>query len=229
MFQVLSFVPKLTLVTADAPHTVGFDVKFQRTATSEVTLSMAAKYDQSSVGEAGVALRIETEQDPVVDISGVVEPEEVPECHGLKINVVARTSLLGDYDIHTKMCRSGFIELATHNRSRGYVYTTRFGHQTPNSVEASVSVYDRDQQEEHDIIMARAKVTPGIFIEVEESYEKEAFQMLQVMYQHAVSILLYIVTFIYKSPPVISGYITDKQYNQDHHFINGKTLDNNIQ
>ncbi|XP_071529223.1 vitellogenin-like [Panulirus ornatus] len=178
--RLLSFVPQVTLVTADAPHTVGFDVEFRRTTESEVSFSMAARYDQNYAEEATLAFLIKTEeQGPVLDVSGVVEPVEVPECRGLKIRAVAHTLLFGNFDVNTKVCKSVFIEIASHNRSARNVYTARFGRRTPTSVEASVSVYDLDQRQRHDIIMARGRVVPGVILEVDEAYEKKEFQTLQ--------------------------------------------------
>ncbi|KAG7158179.1 Vitellogenin-like 5 [Homarus americanus] len=221
LFQSLKVSPKFIIVTAYAPHTVGFDLMFQKAPSSPVSFQMSAKYDRVTDKDATAAFRVVTEEGPVVDIAGVMEPEQVPECTGVKIKAVALTSVLGTYDIYSRLCRPAFIELITTKRGSQEEYITKFGFQTPNNIEASLSVGDKDQEERRAIAMTRLKLTSPVLVNLDFVYEKE--QVTVVMndvnekYQRVMQSLDRWVNSIYQ-------YLQQQAQQQGSHFPNPEIL-----
>ncbi|XP_042241455.1 vitellogenin-like [Homarus americanus] len=178
--RILKYNPKIILVVANGPHTVGFDASFQRNATSPVSFQVSAKYDRIFGGDTTVAFRVVTEEGPVVDIAGVMKPEQVPVCTGVKIKAVALTSVLGTYDIIFRIGKPAFVELTTRKHNSEKVYTTKFDFQTPKNTEISMHVYDKGTQEQQAIIMARVRpFSPGM-AEVDLVYRREEIGRLEV-------------------------------------------------
>ncbi|XP_071528861.1 LOW QUALITY PROTEIN: uncharacterized protein [Panulirus ornatus] len=164
--RVLKVRPVFTVVTSYAPHTIGMDLKIQETPSSRASLKTSAKYDRDSSSRSATwAFLMATDhEEPLVDISGVVEPEEAARCHGLMLKAVAHTSLLGTYDVHSKVCQPAFIELTSHKRASERVYTAKLGNQDFKTVEASLSLdHLTRQEEETGIVVARVmRATPTL-------------------------------------------------------------------
>lgn len=170
----------MTVVVACSPHTASLDINFQKNQSSPEFFSVLAKYDEVSAQEATVAFRLATEEGPVVDLSGVVEPERVPECHGIKIDTVVSTSLIGTYNVLTKVCQPGFIESTIDKYGEGDVYNARMGFLASGSAETSVAMYSKVEQVRHNIVMARVKLISLLNSDTDFEYKEEEFKMLQV-------------------------------------------------
>ncbi|KAG7158180.1 Vitellogenin-like 6 [Homarus americanus] len=217
----LKVSPKFIIVTAYAPHTVGFDLMFQKAPSLPVSFQMSAKYDRVTDKDATAAFRVVTEEGPVVDIAGVMELEQVPECTGVKIKAVALTSVLGTYDIYSRLCRPAFIELITTKRGSQEEYITKFGFQTPNNIEASLSVGDKDQKERRAIAMTRLKLTSPVLVNLDLVYKKEQVTVVKndvnEKYQRVMQSLDWWVNSIYQ-------YLQQQAQQQGSHFPNPEIL-----
>nr|UFQ72465.1 vitellogenin 3 [Procambarus clarkii] len=142
--RVLRIHPKVTVMAAYAPHTAGIDLQFQKSPSSPVIFQVSAIYDRVSSRDATMAFRVINERVPVVDIAGTVQREEDPECNGHKVKAVAHISPLGTYDVHSKLCKPIFIGLITRKQGSDKEFITKFGVQSPNNIEVSISVSDID-------------------------------------------------------------------------------------
>ncbi|XP_042241489.1 vitellogenin-like [Homarus americanus] len=219
--KMLKVSPKFIMVTAYAPHTVGFDLKFQKSPSSPVSFQMSAKYDRVTDKDATAAFRVVTEEGTMVDIAGVMERKEERGCQGVKIKGVAQTSLLGSYHIYSRICRPAFIELITSKHGSQMEYITKFGLQDPYNIELSMSEGDRDQLQRRAIAMARVLLASPTIIDVDLAYKPEKVAEVQndvnEKYQRVMQSLDRWVNSIYQ-------YLQQQAQQQGSHFPNPEIL-----
>nr|XP_045611544.1 vitellogenin-like isoform X1 [Procambarus clarkii] len=170
---------KLIVKIGSTPHTTGFDVMLQRNATSEVSLQVSAKYDTIPGGEATVAFQVINDEGAVVDVAGVMEREEVPECKGHKVKAAVITSFLGSYDMYLKVGRPFYFEMTTDGHGSLKSYTIKLEFQTLKNFEATLSVHRKLLHETHPVVMARIKPLSFNLIDVELAYKRDEYKMIQ--------------------------------------------------
>lgn len=170
----------MIVVSTYSPSTVGLDIKFQNTPSSPESFEMLAKYDKVSAEEAAVAFRMLTEEGAVVDVAGVVQPEQTPECDGIKIKGVVDTFIIGNYDVIAKLCKPAFIEIITDKLGHGEVYSSKIGLQTPLTAEASVSMYRKVEMLNHAIALMHLRLVAPILADLDFEYKNNEFMALQV-------------------------------------------------
>nr|AHD26978.1 vitellogenin 2 [Pandalus japonicus] len=171
--KVLKVNPKVIVAASYAPHTVGFDILFEKNPSSRPSLVISGKYDRSSGRNAALAFTMKTEEGPVVEISGSVKPEHHPECNGLKISAVARSSIIGSYDISSELCAPAFMRMSMKKHGSDKTYMTRVGLQAIKNIELSVSEKDERSQEERHVSMMRMKLVSPTIINVEMKYKSD--------------------------------------------------------
>ncbi|XP_069164339.1 vitellogenin-like [Procambarus clarkii] len=177
--RVLRIHPKVTVMAAYAPHTAGIDLQFQKSPSSPVIFQVSAIYDRVSSRDATMAFRVINERVPVVDIAGTVQREEDPECNGHKVKAVAHISPLGTYDVHSKLCKPIFIGLITRKQGSDKEFITKFGVQSPNNIEVSISVSDIDVPWKTPIGMARVKLANPNDVILHVAYERPEIVMVK--------------------------------------------------
>nr|XP_053642617.1 vitellogenin-like isoform X1 [Cherax quadricarinatus] len=177
--RILENNPKLVVVIARAPHIVGFDAMIHLRSSSPVLFQVSAKYDGTPTGDATVTFHVKNTEGTVMEIAGVVKPELVPDCKGLRIKSVVHTSLIGSYDIHLRLGKPSVFELITESHSSRKVYTTKFDFYTFKNVEAMMSVYDKLHHKEEVIVLSRIKPLSPYMIDVDMTYNERKFKSLK--------------------------------------------------
>ncbi|XP_069949063.1 vitellogenin-like isoform X2 [Cherax quadricarinatus] len=182
--RVLKVSPKVIIIAAYTSHMVGFDMQFRKTPSSPVLFRVSAKYDQIPTGEGTVAFHVVNKEVTVVNIAGVVKPDEEPECDGFTVKAVAHISPIGSYGIDSKLCKPLFIALTINKQGTDKFYTTaKFGFETPNNIETSLSVKAQDNQVPRPIAMMRLRLTSPTLLTIDMAFMKEDFGAMKTAVQ----------------------------------------------
>jgi len=138
-FQILEIKPHMTVETAWTYHTKAIDFIFYKTPSSSPSLRVTTKYDLISDLDTTMTIRVMTAEGPVVDISGVMKPQSVSYCNGFMIDAKVRTSMIGDVDIQSEICKPAFMKMITKRPQSNKVYITKLGIQLPHTAEISIT------------------------------------------------------------------------------------------
>ena len=179
MFQLLSYHPKVTLNTAASTHTIAFDLKLSKTSSLEPDFIAKTKLDQISQHTTALGFMIATDGGVAVDVSGVVELQDVPECQGLKIITSSTLARLGNYSSVLSVCGPAFLELTIGRKDkRGKVYDISFGIRNPLGAEGNLIIHDQENQTVLDVLRNQFILYPHI--DIRFSYMKEELRRFEV-------------------------------------------------
>ncbi|KAK7073335.1 hypothetical protein SK128_006667 [Halocaridina rubra] len=175
--QALNVNPRVSITTAYAPHVTGFDLKFRRTPTSDVSITIAAKIDQSHEKEAALALTIENIKQPILELSGSIYPEDGNTCNGLGMRAILQNSALGKQNIKCLFCKPGFLQIGVNGEDGLNIYTTKMGYKYPGSAELTFSVEDKDTLQRLPLVMAKASLGSPTMIDIDIAKATEQLQI----------------------------------------------------
>lgn len=176
ILQVLKEKPQVTLVMARSPQKIGFDFEFQKNSTAPASVSVLSLYEEVSDTKATVAFSLSLDGDSVVFVSGTLRDDDEDDCFGTRMWGKARTSLLGNYDIDSRVCEPAFIELTT-KKEDGDAYTIRLGVQGEENIEFSITGGDKEA-----IARAQLSLPSHTVVSVDMAYHSSKFNALQVRY-----------------------------------------------
>nr|ACU51164.1 vitellogenin [Pandalus japonicus] len=171
--------PKVTVAAAHGPRTTGFDIKFHKTPSSPVSFLMSGKLDMSYGRVAATSFIVKTEGRTVMDITGSVQPHQTPECYGIRIGAKTHSSVIGTYDVSTKICKPAFIEVITKKHGSGRMYVTKLGVQGMKNVEISISEADPETEERQTLGMVRVKLSSPSLMKVETVYKGDHLRSIK--------------------------------------------------
>lgn len=176
--RLLSYHPRVILNTAASPHTIAFDLKFSKNSSQVANFIAKTKLDEISEDAAVLSFMTATEGGVTVDVSGVVESRQVPECEGLQITTSSTIALLGNYSCVLSLCGPAFLELTIARKDkRGKVYSAKFGIRNPIGVEGNLVVHDLERETVLDMLRSQFILYPHI--DIEFSYMKQELNVFK--------------------------------------------------
>ncbi|KAK4300113.1 hypothetical protein Pmani_027664 [Petrolisthes manimaculis] len=181
--RVLQIKPRVYLELGWAPQTKNIELKFLKNpSSSSSSLHVIGKCDHISPRDSVMAVRVLTNQSPVMDLSGVIKSQMMPHCNGVKMDARLYTSITGTLDIESDMCRPAFIKLVTkrpHRHQTSNMYTTNLGFRHPSTLEASISESVEDWSRPQPILVGSVKLASPTIITVEAGYRDHRFTQVK--------------------------------------------------
>lgn len=180
VLQVLQVRPRVSLEYSWSPHTKAIVFRFHKTPSSPSSLIVVAKSDQITSRETSVAFTLISDGSPVVDISSEIKSEMVPRCNGYLIDSKVRTSIIGNIDIVSEVCKPIFIKMSTKRPQSDKVYITKLGVQLPYTAEVSISEAESFNFNKRPYFMTGAELVSPYGLKTKFAYEKEELTQIKV-------------------------------------------------
>lgn len=180
VLQVLQVRPRVSLEYSWSPHTKAIVFKFHKTPSSPSSFTVYTKSDQVTPRETVVAFGVISDGSTVVDISSDIKSEMVPHCNGYLIDTKVRTSVIGNIDIVSEVCKPIFIRMSTKRPQTDKVYITKLGVQLPYTAEVSIIEAERFYFNKRPFFMTGAELVSPYGLKTKFAYEKEQLREIKV-------------------------------------------------
>nr|UWT50543.1 vitellogenin [Hippolyte inermis] len=177
--KALKTNPRLVLAASNGPRTTGFDIMFQKTPSSPVSLQVSGKLDNSYGRYAASSFIVKTEGQSVVDISLSARPHQSPSCYGVRVEAKSYSSQIGTYDVSAELCKPAFIEIVTRKHDSDRMYVAKIGLEGQKNAEISISEADPETLERQVLGMARVVLSSPSLLNATYAYENEQIQSLK--------------------------------------------------
>ncbi|KAK3883084.1 hypothetical protein Pcinc_012578 [Petrolisthes cinctipes] len=175
--RLMQIRPRVSVEFGWSPHTKAIEFRFHKTPSSPSSFTLSAKSDNITQREVAMALRVISEGTPVLDLSGVIKSKMVPHCNGYLVDAKVHTSLIGNIEILSEVCKPLFIKVVTKRPEADKIYITKLGVQLPHTAEVSISEADRLHFNKRPLFMTGAELVTPYRLKTKFAYDTEELRV----------------------------------------------------
>ncbi|XP_068231190.1 vitellogenin-like isoform X2 [Palaemon carinicauda] len=177
--RILKTTPKLTLIIARSPRSLGFDLFLHTVITKPPAIFISGKLDKISDNNRAGALSLVSNGEKKLEISGTIATEDHSACSGTKLTFVSQSRIIGNYNINAQLCMPCAIKVLLKNQHSGKTHEMTLGLADLKTAEVSLQTRSPSRRDSKPAFLMRAMVTPSQILALDLQHDNKEIITIQ--------------------------------------------------